>query len=145
MSETMTNEELDRLDSEAVELVKTSDNIGAVLVAGQIRRLITEIHKRDKRVEELEKESEWKAMKQLLGADYHVITDEQIDAAWKLAELYPNWHGPVEQALSRIGVNRCPVVGCDGRGVFLYGDHSEGWERSQCEGCHGHGWVVKDE
>jgi len=91
-----------------------------------------------KRIEELEKESEWKAMKQLFCADYHIITDDQIDAAWE-----ERHDGVVEGIMyipaSEIGITECENPRCqDGRHIETTHLPSQ-----VCKACNGHGWVMK--
>ena len=61
------------------------------------------------RIEELEKESEWKAMKQLLCADYHIIPRDKIDLAWEYTNA-PNQSAgfahACELALGKLGIVR---------------------------------------
>ena len=90
------------------------------------------------RIEELEKESEWKAMKQLLCADYHIITTEQIDKAWEFNED----SSPEIKAHGRAMLYSCFKVDacekCGGSGKL---DNGPGYP-VYCDECEGHGWII---
>ena len=80
--------------------------------AGRLRK---ELATANKRIEELERESEWKAMK--------------IDAAWSFRETDPN--GCIDAALSCFNILPCEECGGSGRTVGF-----------GCLWCHCHGWRV---
>lgn len=66
------------------------------------------------------------------------VDRKQIDAAWMLV-LDTGEDGRInsgaEQALNRLGIERCPKApdGCGGTGLLL-GD--------TCHDCYGHGWKI---
>lgn len=111
-----------------------------------------------KRIEELEKESEWKAMKQLLCADYHIITTEQIDAAWQRAmqkkrgEMTATYFIGVgmEAALKELGIEPCEHEWGDGEFECIDGETATTMPPTEydsipiCPACDGHGWVKKE-
>ena len=120
-----------------------------------IDELEEKIAEKDKRIEELKKESEWKAMKQLLCADYHIITTEQlasgevvlltqgqIDAAWKYVRCNHSaetWDS-LMTLLAGFGVLPCDYNGCS-NGYVPNGSGISPCSRP-CPACHGHGWKV---
>lgn len=162
MNEMMTAEELDRVESESAELVKASPNIGAVLAAGQIRRLITEIRSLRKRVEELERDREWWASiardykhdlgeymrRGPAGLAWEMVSHKQIDAAWSVAERYFRASigtGAGLRVLEQLGIVRCEECGGVG-GCHVDDDQDAGGSYDAvCPTCNGHGWVVEDE
>ena len=107
-----------------------------------IDRLQAALAAKDKRIEELEKESEWKAMKQLLCADYHIITTEQTDAAWGIVDSFLDEGRGAAEALAIFGIVACEE--CGGSGVVR--EHERGYEdgvEDTCPSCNGHGWEIK--
>ena len=131
---------------------------------------LVEWDEKDKRIEGLEKESEWKAMKQLLCADYHIIPTDEIRAAWEYAHsLVPGSEVRISvlYALRQLGIERCE--GCGGSGEaeqeVCIGEHfvshemavdagmpeaegshhgyEYGSEVVRCPGCNGRRWVKK--
>jgi len=109
----------------------------------EYERLRADLAAKDKRVEELGKESEWKAMKQLLCADYHIITDEQIDAAWaRTTETdWSDYVPGVIDALGDFGIISCEK--CGGSGLQLPKEQPGNFRCIiECPTCHGHGWIL---
>ena len=112
-------------------------------------------HLMGKRIEELEKESEWKAMKQLLCADYHIIPTDEIRAAWAtitemgdtLTQTEQDWYrAGIVVALGKLNIVRCK--GCGGSGSKpttidhnMYGKPVR--SNLICHDCNGRGWVKK--
>jgi hypothetical protein len=63
-----------------------------------------------------------------------VITDEQIDKAWIIAEK------PVEKLiLKKLGIFACPE--CHGSGVVAVRSFGGVFK---CDDCHGHGWIREE-
>ena len=116
---------------------------------------LVEWDEKDKRIEELEKESEWKAMKQLLCADYHIIPTDEIRAAWAtitemgdtLTQTEQDWYrAGIVVALGKLNIVRCK--GCGGSGSKpttidhnMYGKPVR--SNLICHDCNGRGWVKK--
>jgi len=124
-----------------------------------IDELEEKIAEKDKRIEELKKESEWKAMKQLLCADYHIITTEQlasgevvllkqgqIDKAWRLAVQDETLGTTGAFAILReLGIVACEECGGSGeRDRSMYQPNGDPTDPTpdECPYCHGHGWEV---
>ena len=129
----------DRIEPVDVHLARAKADLKRAAIT--IERLRAELAEKDKRIAELERESEWKAMKQPLCADCHIITTEQIDAAWETRHwgTVPNQtEEHVDDALERLGIVACEE--CGGSGIPTPYEIGS-WE--SCPSCHGHGWVVK--
>jgi len=139
---------IDRLSRELV--------MDRAIAADEIERLLAHIDGNDKdqeimdleqRIEELEKESEWKAMKQLLCADYHIVPRDKIREAWKLCNIAAEYKDHVGfELLEQLGIVRCD--GCNGYGSLdgdPFDDDSEPDEPCpDCAEWGSEGWVVKD-
>jgi hypothetical protein len=71
-----------------------------------------------------------------------VITDEQVDRAWKRRDGYAlggyawAWYGA---ALIDLGIVECQ--GCGGSGIK---DVPRGQVTMACPRCHGHGWIREE-
>ena len=101
-----------------------------------------EIERQAKRIEELESDnSVFKRMAKNYGDELakihnedHIITDEQIDAAWA---YHTNECVGCEIIFRKLGIKRCE--GCGGKplGVTDYGE-----TYTSCLICNGHGWVI---
>jgi len=92
-----------------------------------------EIIEKDKRIEELERDRS-------LGLEergYHIITTEQIDAAW--SDAWRKYQGTNSTAgfssLEKVGIVACGGCGGSGKAEYpLEGNYGP------CPSCHGHGW-----
>jgi len=124
----------------------------------EIDRLYDKIADRDQTIEDLEKRVEELEdyIRQHVGvtwpAGYRRITDEQIDAAWKLM-LYPyidcNPDEIVKDVLEELNIVRCKECCCTECWGSTGDHHTHGPLGIEyidtCDECNGHGWVVKDE
>ena len=88
-------------------------------------------------------ESTWAAFRAALGAEAtgHIITDAQIDGAWRWALFHSEQYvrEAIIEALRRIGIVRCEE--CGGSGVVA--DPTDDRVANKCPTCNGHGWVKK--
>ena len=78
----------------------------------------------------------------------HIITDQQIDAAWSVANN-PGFTNAVREgakmALRELGIVRCE--GCEDSlkpGTVFKMDMGERGYITDCPDCDGHGWVKND-
>ena len=131
--------------------------------------LRAELAEKDKRIESLEQalakaslrtqemEEAYKAVTKTIHhppGTYHIITTEQlasgevvlltqgqIDAAWKSAwdEDSFDWRNAAERALEKFGILRCEE--CRGSGEVIEGGKLCGL-LVECESCGGHGWII---
>jgi hypothetical protein len=68
------------------------------------------------------------------SAGLHIITDEQIDAAWTDA-----WNmGYDTAAFAPLGIVGC--FGCSGSGEV----EVKGFGMFRCDDCNGHGWIIEE-
>ena len=122
-------------------------------VANEIERLTAELAAKDKRIEELEQaearltriiEKRESHLSTLLGNHRggHIITTDQIDAAWNQAQEWAYTQPDCFEALACLNIVACEE--CGGSGVVR--EHERGYEdgvEDTCPSCNGHGWVVK--
>jgi len=96
-------------------------------------QLAEELAEAKRHIEELEQDRE----RGLEERGYHIITADQIDAAWehfaKNKELRPYSRAGAECAMKELGIVACEECG---------GGVSKAWDNG-CPSCHGHGWVSK--
>jgi len=98
-----------------------------------------ELKEKDKRIEELEQDRE----RGLEERGYHIITTDQIDAAWKVATSEEPY---ADDCLAELGIVACEE--CGGSRVHRAWDFypnekpHDGQTLSFCESCHGHGWII---
>ena len=111
------------------QVTKKQDVVMCDLLAYEIERLRRDerlwrnrVDEAAKRIEELEKESEWKAMKQLLCADYHIITTDQIRAAWRDAIFATR---PDEEQTEFLEARQLGIVRCECGDGFVIGGEDE--------------------
>jgi len=122
----------------------------------EIDKLHDKIADRDQTIEDLEKRVE--ELEQLnsqlryeIGGDVSgvVITDEQIDAAWKEGEEVYSEHSSFFCALKMLNIVRCEECCCTECWGSTGDHHTHGPLGIDyidvCETCNGHRWVVKDE
>lgn len=69
-------------------------------------------------------------------ANYHIITHDQIDAAWG-STLQHSDYEVVKRALAELGIERCEV--CRGEASSM--EWGEG--ALICSNCNGKGWSIK--
>ena len=110
---------------------------------------LADVKRLAKRIEELEQFQQSLHPTELRDymRTYYIITDEQIDAAVKIArsieEHYSNESG--WETLKPLGIFRCE--GCDGAGKTYSRSSSMKEEPMEwvCPDCNGHGWVIGGE
>jgi len=111
-------------------------------------RLASQLRLATIRIEELGKESEWKAMKQLVCADYHIVPADKIDAARKRMKKLMASENTAEHFMGR-GIEAAlrqdfGIVECDHPVIEGESAEDRAARIAACESCHGHGWDVKD-
>ena len=98
-----------------------------------ISHLQNECSEKDKRIGELEQDRE----RGLEERGYHIITTDQIDAAW--SDAWRKYQGTNSTAgfssLEKVGIVACGGCGGSGKAEYpLEGNYGP------CPSCHGHGW-----
>jgi hypothetical protein len=127
---------------------------------GSIEGLLETIKMYKKRIEELEKEREEcinqcpaptiaQAAAMTHGEKLYIVTDKQIDAAWRhAAEVYYVWQGEVYATMEKLGIVQCEE--CEGRGdrepseIYTQGGDPMDPTPIKCPDCDGHGWDKGD-
>jgi hypothetical protein len=129
-------DEIERLREEGDELEGAIE--GLLETIGIYKKCINELEKeREECVNQCPAPTIAQAAAMTHGEKLYIVTDKQIDAAWRhAAEVYYVWQGEVYAAMEKLGIVRCE--GCDGSGDEL--PPPGGGKR--CRNCNGKGWTV---